>query len=235
MPSRYILSRLLSLQFLGSVIIPVILITAYLVFFIFLKGSIPTSEEIIARFAALYERFGYEIIFLSAILEALVLINFFVPGLITMAMGAIFARTGHIELTLVILTAALGLLIGYNINFLLGSLGFGKFIRKIGLGWVLNKATAQLNKFGTGGLIVGFAYPGVASFLSLAAGVSNMKFIKFFLLALLSCSFWIPLWGIIIYALGEIVLTIITRYAILVAAIVVAFLLLFRLWKMRLK
>lgn len=229
------LSRFLSLQFLGSVIIPSVLILAYIGFFIFVRGAIPTTEEIIRHFAALYSRFGYEIIFISAILEALVLINFVVPGLIAMAMGAIFARTGHIELTLVILTAALGLIIGYVIDFLLGSLGFGKFLKKIGGGWVLNKALGELNRFGTGGLIVGFAYPAVASFLSLASGATGMKFVNFLTLAILSCAFWIPLWGIIIYALGEIFLNIITRYSMLVIAVIVASLLLFRLWKMRLK
>lgn len=229
------LSRFFSWQFLASVVIPFALIIAYLIFYIFLRGALPTTEEIIKHFTTLYSRFGYEIIFISAILEALVLVNFVVPGLIAMAMGAIFARTGHIDLTLVIITAALGLLLGYMIDFLLGRLGFGRIMRKLGWGWVLNKAQIELNKFGTGSLIVGFAYPAVASFLSLAAGATGMRLVNFFILAFLSCAFWVPLWGIIIYALGEIFLTIITRYSLLVVAIVAASLFLFRLWRVKFK
>ncbi len=219
----------ISARLSGELIVPFFLIAIYIVFLVAVKGVIPTAQEILAYFTKLYQSYGYEIIFVSALLEALVVINFFVPGLMAMSLGAIFARAGHLELTLVILAAISGLVIGYTIDFLLGYFGFGDILKKIGYGWVLTKARGQLDKFGDKGLILGFAYPNVASFLSLGAGTLKFKFLYFFFLAAISSLFWIPLWGILIYSVGEIFLTILTRYSFLVVTVVIASLVLLRM------
>lgn len=216
-----------------STAIPLVLITLYLVFLIFIKGAIPSTQEIIDHFASIYARYGYEIIFASAALEALVLVNLFVPGLIAMALGAIFARTGHMELTFVVLAATSGVMVGYIIDYFLGYFGFGDFFSKTGLGWMVKKAKQQLNKLGNHGLILGFAYPNVASFLSLAAGTTKMNFGWFILIAALSSAFWMPIWGIIIYSLGDIFLTVITKYSFLIGLVVAVSLLLAAIWRKR--
>lgn len=210
-----------------------VLITLYLGFLIFVRGAIPTTQEIIDHFASIYARYGYEIIFASAALEALVLVNLFVPGLVAMALGAIFARTGHIELTFVVLAATSGVLLGYIIDYFLGYFGFGDFFSKTGLGWMVKKAKEQLKKLGNHGLILGFAYPNVGSFLSLAAGTTRMKFGWFVLIAALSSAFWMPIWGIVIYSFGDIFLTVITKYSFLMGLIVVVSLILVRIWRKR--
>lgn len=214
-----------------SLILPVLLIATYVVFLILLKGTFPSGDEIISHFASIYERFGYEIIFISAFLEALVVVNFFVPGLITMAMGAVFARTGVTELQLVIFFASLGLILGYIIDFLLGCLGFAGFLKKVGYGQILTKAKKQFDRFGAHGLVLGFIYPNVASFLSFAAGSAGMNFKLFFSLAVLSSALWMPAWGLLIYAMGDIFLTIFTKYGFLVAVFVISAIILQRVWK----
>ncbi len=216
-----------------SSIAPLVLIALYLVFLVFIRGALPTAQEIIDHFASIYERYGYEIIFVSAALESLVLVNLFVPGLVAMALGAIFARTGHIELTLVVLAATSGVLLGYIIDYFLGYFGFGDFFSKTGLGWMVKKAREQLNKLGTHGLILGFAYPNVASFLSLAAGTVKMRFGWFLLIAILSSAFWMPIWGIVIYSLGDIFLTVLTKYSFLIVLVVATSLILVRIWRKR--
>ena len=159
------------------------------------------------------------------------MVNFFVPGMVAMAMGAVFARTGYIELTGVILTASCGLIIGYSIDYLLGYFGFGDFLKKTGYSWFLEKAKKEFNKFGIRGLILGFSYPNVGSFLSLAAGASAMNVAWFLLLAILSSAFWVSLWGLLIYALGAIFLTILIKYGFLVALTVLASIILLRVWR----
>ena len=223
--------KLLRPIFTLSSIVPLVLISFYLGFLIFVRGAFPTAQEIIDHFASIYARYGYEIIFISAFLEALVLVNLFVPGLVAMALGAIFARTGHIELTLVVLAATSGVFLGYIIDYLLGYFGFGDFFKKAGIGWMVDKARQQLNKLGNHGLILGFAYPNVASFLSLAAGTTKVGFSKFLIIATLSSLFWMPIWGIVIYSLGEIFLNVLTKYSFLIVLVIVTSLVLVRIWQ----
>src|SRR6185369_4016997 len=84
-----------------DLILPIGLLLTYIVFLVVARRVVPTSDELVLVFQDLYSRYGYEIIFVSALLEGLVLINLFVPGMVALALGAIFARTGQIDLTLV--------------------------------------------------------------------------------------------------------------------------------------
>ena len=225
--------KLLRPIFTLSSIAPLVLIGFYLGFLIFIRGAIPTAQEIIEHFASIYARYGYEIIFISAFLEALVLINLFVPGLVAMALGAIFVRTGQTELTLVVLAATSVVILGYIVDYLLGYFGVGDLFAKTGFGWMVKKAKDQLIKLGNHGLILGFAYPNVASFLSLAAGTTKINFIWFVALAVISSAFWVSMWGIVIYTVGEIFLTILTKYSLLLASVIVTSLILMKIWKKR--
>ena len=216
------LGKIFQVIFSSALIAPATLLVVYLVFIFVIRGSIPTAEEIVHTFASLYARFGYEIIFVAALLESLILVNLFVPGMIAMAMGAVFARTGQTELVLVVLTASLGLLIGYAIDFLLGYFGFGAILKKLGYGWFTKQANDQLKRFGHRSLVLGFIYPNVAALLSFTAGTTSFSFMRFMIIAILSVALWMPLWGILIYSLGEVFITILTKYSFLVVTVILA-------------
>lgn len=221
---------------LGSdLFLPVILVSVYIGFLVVARGSLPTPDELINTFSNLYARFGYEIIFFAAALECLVLVNFFVPGQIAMAMGAIFASTGQVELTLVVLSATLGSLLGYVLDYVLGLFGFSDILKKLGYREFLEGARAKLKELGNRGLILGFIHPTSGSFLSLAAGMTGVKFITFLIVAASSTIVWLSVWGVLFYMLGESFLAILTRYSFLVVLFIAAGLFILRIWKGRLK
>ncbi|MBI2011223.1 DedA family protein [Candidatus Daviesbacteria bacterium] len=224
-------SSFLAKIFQGDLILPLLLLTIYIVFLIIARGYFPTASEVVKSFGHLYESFGYQIIFTSALLEASVLVNFFVPGTLGMAMGAIFARTGQVDLTLSILSASSGVVLGYSLDYILGYYGFGEVVKKLGYKNFLQTSEDQLNKLGYRGLILGFINPTIASFLSLAAGTAGMKFYNFFTLSLISTLFWMSIWGVIFYIFGEILLLLLIRYTILFFIIVIAGIFLMRFWK----
>ncbi len=209
MPRR---KNLQTVLFSHDLLIPVALFVSYAVAFFIIRGSVPTGQELINDFSSIYARFGYYIIFISALLEALVVLNFFVPGLLGMSMGALFARTGHTQLSLVILTASLGLIIGYNIDFLLGRFGFSKVIRKIGYGRLIDIAHQKLTAYKNRSLLIGFIYPNIAAFLSFVAGTTKHSFTVFFLLSIIGTLFWVSLWAALIYLSGDIFLKLFTNY-----------------------
>lgn len=215
----------------NDLILPLTLLATYIVFLIVARGVVPTSEELIGVFADLYRRFGYEIIFISALLEGLVLVNLFVPGMLALALGAVFARTGETDLTLVILTASLGIVLGYIIDFLMGYFGFGDTLKKLGYGGFLQTSKEKLIKFGNRGLIIGFFHSNIGSFLSLAAGTINYNFLNFIVVAIASTLLWATVWGIAAFYFGEIFLFVIKRYSFLVVLAIIGFLLLASFWK----
>lgn len=215
--------------FKNDLFFPIAIISMYIVLLIFVRGRLPSSAEVIADFAALYDSFGYQIIFVAAALEALVIASFFIPGMVTIALGAIFARLGNIELTFVVLMAAAGATLGYSIDFWLGRLGFGRIVERAGYGGMLKKAQEQLgSRRRQSTLFLGFAHPNVAAFISLALGATGMNFFRFFIMAALAALIWATIWGVAIYSVGDIVLTLITRYSFLLAIAAVSGILLTR-------
>jgi len=223
--------NLLRLIVKNDLVLPITLLATYIVFLIIARGVVPTSEELIDLFADLYTKYGYEIIFISALLEGLVLVNLFVPGMLALALGAVFARTGQTDLTLVILTASLGIVLGYIIDFLMGYFGFGDTLKKLGYEGFLNASRDKLKKFGNRGLIVGFFHTNVGSFLAFAAGTMRLGFLNFLIVAVASTLVWATVWGIAAFYFGEIFLNIIKRYSFLLVLGVIASFILASYWK----
>jgi len=223
--------NLLRLIVKNDLVLPITLLATYIVFLIIARGVVPTSEELIDLFADLYTKYGYEIIFISALLEGLVLVNLFVPGMLALALGAVFARTGQTDLTLVILTASLGIVLGYIIDFLMGYFGFGDTLKKLGYEGFLNASRDKLKKFGNRGLIVGFFHTNVGSFLAFAAGTMRLGFLNFLIVAVASTLVWATVWGIAAFYFGEIFLNIIKRYSFLLVLGVIATFILASYWK----
>lgn len=217
--------------FRSDLLLPAFLVFAYIAFLFIARGVIPTGEEIVNSFALLYQKYGYEIIFAAAFLESLVLVNLFVPGQLAMALGAVFARTGQTELPLVILFASLGAISGYCLDFILGYFGFSDVIKKLGYGEFLNETKRQLKRFGKRGLILGFIHSNIGSFLSLVAGAINFEWKMFITLTVLSTFFWLSLWGVVVYILGEIFVEIFKKYAMLIILVAVSGMMLMRFWK----
>ena len=215
-------SKILRLELSTELIIPIVLIALYVGFLLAFRGSIPTSEELISRLAGLYERFGYEVIFIGAALEALVVINLFVPGSVAVAFGAIFARSGQVDLTWAVLAASLGAIVGYTADFIFGYFGFGKMVKRLDYGGILTKARVQIEKNDTAAFILGFIHPNVGSFISFAAGTLRSSFTTFLILATLSTFAWVSFWAILIFALGDVFLIVLTKYIWVVVLLVLS-------------
>lgn len=198
-----------------SLILPIVVISFYIAFLIIIRQSLPSSKDFVSQLSSLYGRYGYEIVFLGSMLEALVVINFFAPGAVAMGLGAVFARSGQLDLTLAILAAVLGAIIGYTLDFILGLWGFSAFLEKSDFGKALGKVRNRLEKSKMRSLSLGFIHPNIGSFGALAAGTLKMHFIKFLPVAAFSTIFWYSLWGILVFVLGEVFLIILTKYAFL--------------------
>ncbi len=77
----------------------------------------PSADEIVSKFEQFYLNFGSEILFIAAMLEALVILNLFAPGQLTIVLGIVFARSNDTSLFPVIGAVALGAVTGYIIDY----------------------------------------------------------------------------------------------------------------------
>ncbi len=217
--------------FTSDLFLPILLLVVYVLFLIVARGVIPTGDELVATFSDLYSKYGYEIIGLASFLEALILVNFFIPGQVAMALGVIFSRTGETSLPLVVIVVVTGSFCGYVLDYILGYFGFSDILKKLGYGEFLKEAKVKLRKFGNRSLVLGFIHSNVAAFLSLIAGTIRMNFIVFVGIAFISTLFWASVWSILVYTFGDIFLIIIKRYTFLIVLIVLSGFLLTRIWK----
>ncbi len=201
-----------------DVLFPLVLIIFYIGFFFFARNTIPNGEELVTLFREVYRTYGYQIIFLAALLESMVLINFLVPGSLALAMGAVFAKSGGLELELVILTAGTGSILGYVVDYFLGRLGLDTLINKLGYKDTLKDIEKRINRKT---LTLSFINPTIASFFSVSAGIIKFPGITFLLTATLATFVWFSIWGLIFYITGDVLLEILTRYFTLVFIIVI--------------
>lgn len=195
---------------------PLALILVYAVFWYFATGIIPTPAEILNSFGKFYQKYGYEIITASSLTESLIGVGIFAPGGAALALGVIFARTGETNLILVIVFAVLGAMIGYTIDYFLGYYGFSNFLSKSRLGKHIGFEKSRSSKISRKAMFLAYFYGNIGAFMSLTLGSLKYPFRKFFLVALISTIFWASFWSLLIFALGDIVITVLSRYIFIV-------------------
>lgn len=155
-------------------------------------------------------------------IEALFILNFFAPGAVAVGLGAVFARSGQLDLTIGIILAVAGALSGYILDYLIGFLGLSRVVDGLGFKEYTKQVTLQLKASYFKSFILGFIHPNIGAIVSTAAGVLKINFLRFILLASLSTLAWYSLWGILGFALGEILLILLTKYAFIIMLLVVS-------------
>lgn len=212
------LLRLTKTIFATDILFPLLLIIFYIGFFFFARQTLPTGDELVTLFREVYSTYGYQIIFFAALLEALILVNFLIPGSLALAMGAVFAKSGGLSLELVILTAGTGAVIGYTVDYFLGRLGLDAIINKLGYKNTISDIEKRLNR---NTLAMSFINPTIASFFSISAGIVKFNPVTFLLISILATFVWFSGWGILFYLTGDVLLEILTRYFTLVFVIII--------------
>lgn len=187
-----------------------------------LRNTFPSGQGLVDYLSSIYGRFGYEIVFVGAVLEALIVVNFLVPGAVAIGLGAVFARSGELDLTLAILFAVMGAMSGFTVDYFLGRWGFGKIIDSLGIRSSFKKAEHQIINSSVKTFTLGFIHPNLGSFIAFASGVLRLRFLTFFTLSLLSTVVWYSLWGLAVYALGEVFITILTKYVSVIFLIAIS-------------
>ncbi|HQQ93982.1 MAG TPA: VTT domain-containing protein [Bacteroidia bacterium] len=157
-----------------------------------------------------YGTFIYTVLFLVIFIETGLVAMPFLPGDSLLFTAGLFARTGHLDLSWLLILLFLAAVLGDNCNYWIG--------RKIGLKVFtlhfrgkplvkkeyLDKTHQFYEKHGTKAIIMARFVPFVRTFAPFAAGVGEMTYRKFLSFDLLGGALWIGSLSIAGYLLGEV-------------------------------
>src|SRR5438105_3868467 len=93
-------------------------------------------DQWIETLGALYERWGYLIVFLGTFGENTALLGLFLPGASLALLGAFYAQQGTLQLGWVIVFAWAGTVLGYHADYLLGRLLLTRMMERWGGSWL---------------------------------------------------------------------------------------------------
>jgi undecaprenyl-diphosphatase len=181
--------------------------------------DLPPREALIDVVRGLIERYGYIIVFLGAFVESLLLIGWYFPGSLIIFISVIFAPTPTAAVISVAIVT-LALWCGYTFNFFLGRHGWYRVLVAFGIKQYLDEAKDKLTKYGIFAVFTSYWSPGLASFVSTAAGVLHYPAYKFLSYSLIAVVIWNIFWGTLIYTLGERALTLVLSWPFMVFVIV---------------
>jgi len=155
----------------------------------------------------LIDHWGYLIIFLAAIFEALPILGTFFPGQTVVIVSGFFANLGILRLDATILAAASGAIIGDLLGYIVGRRYGGEFVSRYGKYFYFHQdkfeATRKLVLEHAGKtLVLGRFSPLTRAFAPLVAGMSRVKIFKFIIYDIIGGITWAASSVLIGYVFG---------------------------------
>ena len=157
-----------------------------------------------------YGTFIYAILFLVIFIETGLVAMPFLPGDSLLFTAGLFARTGHLNLSYVLILLFIAAVLGDNVNYWVGRvIGLRVFHLKINGKPIvkeeyLNKTHGFYEKYGSKAIIMARFVPFIRTFAPFAAGIAEMNYKKFVSFDVLGGALWIFSLTIAGYLLGNV-------------------------------
>ena len=164
---------------------------------------IATPEEIVGKLADWYGQYGYWVVFISALIEGIFVINLYFPGSTAILLGGALASQNELSAIILVLLIILGFFISYIANYFLGRYGLYQLLLRFGYKEAIEGTKESLIAEGPKMMLVSFFHPNVGSVVATGAGIIKMPFRQFAIWCLVSLIVWDTIWGVIVYALGS--------------------------------
>jgi membrane protein DedA with SNARE-associated domain len=139
-------------------------------------------------------RWGYAAIFATVAIEA---VGIPAPGHTMVVASALAAARGTLDIRLVVLTAAVGTVLGSQIAWIVGARA-SAFLRRLSasLAARLTRTEHLFRRWGAAVVVLGPFVEGVRQLNALAAGALNMPWSRFTLYNAAGTMLWIGVWGV---------------------------------------
>lgn len=176
--------------------------------------DLPSEDELISQTRNFYLNYGYLVVFIAAIVEGLLFINWYLPGSVVIVLGVVFAKDASLNVILVIVFITLGFLLTAIMNYFLGSFGWHRLFMKLGLKAPMDRAKLKMEKYGLPVIFGTYFHPNMGALTATSAGILKLPFPRFFFYSLGALVAWNTLWGIAVYFLGIVTIKILSPWTI---------------------
>lgn len=192
-----------------------LLVLVGLVIYLRVKGIIPSPAKIIDLLEQGYASYGYWVVFLSAILEGLIIINLYFPGSTAILLGVILAERSGLSVPLVVTIAIIGFSISYSANYFIGRFGVSRLLERFGYGQVIEETSEKLKEKGPRMILTSLFHPNLGAFVTTGAGVIKMPVWQYAIATLTGLTVWDSVWGLLAYTFGEHILRLFESWLII--------------------
>lgn len=215
------LRKILSKEFLKVASVPLVLIGVIGAFLLLYRLlDLPNNEEIIRFVHSYYDQYGYSVVFVGALIEGALLINWYLPGSIVIIFGVVFAKGDPIKAAIMILLVVMGFTITSFFNYALGKYGWYRLLLKFGLQKPLQSFRAKVEAKGLSIIFSTYIHPNLGALTATSAGILQLPFKKFAQYSILALVAWNTLWGVVAYFSGPIILNHVSTTTVLAVLLI---------------
>jgi membrane protein DedA with SNARE-associated domain len=164
--------------------------------------DVPDPEVLIATVSGWLSTYGLPVLFVSAVVEGMLLVGGYFPGVFVIFITMLIAETPQ-QAVLYVVVGTAGLYLAHIANYFLGKYGWYRLLVRMGLRGAIRNAEERVERYGPVAIFSSYWLPSLASLTDTAAGITRMSFAKFAICSLVASVLWNSLAGFIMYQLGE--------------------------------
>lgn len=160
---------------------------------------VPHMRDWLDALEVLYAQHGYVLAFVGALAENTALVGLLLPGNTLALLAGFYAREGTLSLPWVIVLSWWGMVLGYQVDYLVGRFVLGRLVhgwaatrlgRRLRLAGRLRLAQRFLARHGGKAILLSHAVGHLRSFVALSAGLSRMRYWPFLAFEVVAALLW---------------------------------------------
>jgi membrane-associated protein len=196
---------------LRFIFLPLVLLIIFGLFIAFYRLlNLPSSQELIQIAKDYYSQYGYFVVFLAALAEGFLVINWYLPGSFVIVLGVSFSQGDPFKATGLVGLVILGFSLMYVLNYAIGCYGWYRFLIFLGLGSQLENMKRRVERYGLPIIFSTYFHPNIGALTATSAGILKLPFVRFLTYSILATISWNALWGLIVYFAGETMLNLLS-------------------------
>lgn len=208
-------------QFIRYASVPIILLGFFLMAaFLYQVLDAPSEQELIESAREFYEQYGYWVVFVAALIEGMLFVNWYFPGSVVAVLGVVFARDSALDPVIVVSVIIGAFVIAAVLNYLLGRFGWYHVFLSLGLRKPLEDIKKRIGDKGLAIIFTTYIHPNIGALVATSAGILRLPFKRFFWYSVFAFIFWNTLWGTAAYVAGPIVLNALSVWVLIIVMIV---------------
>lgn len=183
--------------------VPLILLAMFLVFVVIYQiFDFPDSSELVEIAQTYYSSHGYWVVFLGALVEGILVINWYLPGSLVIVLGIVFSGQGGLNPFIIVGLVIVAFYIDVILNYVAGRYGWYKLLLRLGLASPLEKMRRKVLHHGLPVIFATYFHPNIGALTAASCGILRLPFDKFLGYSILALVAWNGFLGTVVYISG---------------------------------